>query len=146
MKKEDRSMDNLIEEYGTSAPISNKVLPEPPHCKGGFYACVSFELLQQLLDLSPQWGIKIEVVLAPKSMTTQEEKEMAYYHAARDRTEASTKTREARVKEETPIEAHGQIEMGHRKRQALTYAQAIEEDRKRFHQVNVYVDQDGVRQ
>ena len=61
-------------------------IPPSTH-KGGFYACIISELMPRLENLSKAWTAKVEVIVAPKLMTEEEQKEMADYHAARKRKE-----------------------------------------------------------
>ena len=43
--------------------------------------------MPRLENLSKAWTAKVEVIVAPKLMTEEEQKEMADYHAARKRKE-----------------------------------------------------------
>ncbi|KAL1603636.1 hypothetical protein SLS60_005224 [Paraconiothyrium brasiliense] len=76
----------------TSTPFT----PATHH--GGFYTCVIQELLPFLESLSEVWTASVQVVVHPKLMTEEEQKEMNSYHAARRQVEDAIKLEKALAK------------------------------------------------
>ncbi|KAJ4345397.1 uncharacterized protein N0V89_011527 [Didymosphaeria variabile] len=72
--------------------------PAPATHQGGFYTCVIQELLPFLESLSELWTASIQVVVHPKLMTEEEQKEMDAYHAARRQAEDAIKLAKALAK------------------------------------------------
>ena len=63
--------------------------------KGGFYACVVPELVPLLENLSPAWMSMVEVVVAPKLMTEEEQEEMNAYEVGRQQAEEALELEKA---------------------------------------------------
>ncbi|KAF2705378.1 hypothetical protein K504DRAFT_506319 [Pleomassaria siparia CBS 279.74] len=131
-------LDDLCEE--AEAPRIEEDLPIPNYL-GGFYACVSLDLIPALSALQDSWKIDITTVIAPQLMTEEQRADMdEYYASRRSAEEEMIKAAEKELEIERPY-VEREVIKRHKQRKARTYGNVVEESWRNFKAMNL--DEDG---